>query len=134
MRVLLDTHTVLWAFRRTSQLAKRARALLDDLTTDVLISSVSPWEMSIKQALGKMPEAEPLLADWGSCLSRLRAVPLDITYRHGIMAGGLRWAHKDPFDRMLAAQAIAEAVPLVSADSVFDSLPDVRRWWDGPTS
>ena len=130
MRVLLDTHTVFWALRRPSQLSAGARHLLDDGATEVVVSAVTPWELSIKHASGKMPTAGPVLADWPACRDALRAEALTITDRHALVAGSLAGPHRDPFDRMLAAQALIEELPLVSADQVFDAIDGVRRLWD----
>jgi PIN domain nuclease of toxin-antitoxin system len=129
MRVLLDTHTVLWAMVQPSLLSPAVSTLLLDDSTEVLVSSAVAWELSIKYHAGKLPEAAALLAGFSTVLSSLSARELPISVAHAVLAGGLAWAHRDPFDRMLAAQAMAEAAVLVSRDAVFDNLPALRRVW-----
>jgi PIN domain nuclease of toxin-antitoxin system len=85
--------------------------------------------MSIKHAKGKLPEAGPLLSNYDASIRRLRAEFLPITHIHGLLAGEIRWSHRDPFDRMLAAQAMLENARLVSLDRVFDTLPGLQRLW-----
>ena len=132
MRVLLDTHAVLWALRSTRHIPSWLLDLLTDPVTGIVVSAVTPWELGLKHRLGKLPEAEPLVINWEACMARLRAEQLAITHGHGLIAASLEWLHRDPFDRMLAAQAVAEGLPLLSADQVFDSAPNVVRWWDAP--
>ena len=129
MKVLLDTHTVLWSMNEPSLLSDAARTLLLDNTTEVLISAVTPWELSIKHHNGKLPEAAPLLADFPLVITSLAAIFLPIGLSHTILSGRLQWTHRDPFDRMLAAQAMTEGATLVSRDKVFDTLPGLQRLW-----
>jgi PIN domain nuclease of toxin-antitoxin system len=129
MKLILDTHAVLWAMRESSRLGTQGMSLLNDPANEVLLSAVVPWEMSIKERLGKMPEATPLLMAWPHVSKALSAVPLPITDTQGILAGRLEWAHKDPFDRMLAAQALTSGAVLISIDSIFDRLPGLVRSW-----
>ena len=132
MRVLLDTHAVLWALRSAQRLPAWLIKLLETTATEVVISAVTPWELGLKYHLGKLPEAEPVVVNWEACLTRLQAESLPITHRYGLVAAGLDWPHRDPFDRVLAAQAMVEGLPLVSADRIFDTVPNVDRWWDAP--
>ncbi|MDR3067919.1 MAG: type II toxin-antitoxin system VapC family toxin [Cellulomonas sp.] len=129
MKLLVDTHVVLWAQRDSARLSPAARAVLAEPSNDVLLSAVVPWELSIKERTGKLSEATPLLAAWRQVTRALGAVPLPVTDDHALLAGRLDWSHKDPFDRMLAAQAVITGATLVSADQVFDTLPDVTRLW-----
>jgi PIN domain nuclease of toxin-antitoxin system len=103
--------------------------MLADLDTDLFLSPVVAWELSIKARSGKLPQALPLLADFGQVRLNLQGVALPIADEHALLAGSLDWPHKDPFDRMLAAQAILLGAPLLSADETFDSLPSVSRIW-----
>jgi len=130
VRVLIDTHVFLWASRSPRKLSPAVGRLLADQATEVAVSSVVPWELSIKWRLGKLPDAGPILDAWDECMTGLEADALPITHRHAVLAGRLDWPHADPFDRMLAAQAIEESLPLISADHAFATLPDVRVWWD----
>ena len=129
MKVLLDTHTVLWAMTQPALLSDSVRTVLLDDTTEVLVSSAVAWELSIKHHGGKLPEAGPLLADYPTVIAALVADVLPISPGHAILAGGLQWAHRDPFDRMLAAQSMTEGAILISRDEAFDTLPGVRRFW-----
>lgn len=131
MRVLADTHTLMWLVTEapTPRVPSAALGVLRDPVNDLLVSAITPWEMSIKFRLGKLPEAGPILSTWSTMIERLRATIVPLTDEHAILAGGLDWPHNDPFDRALAAQAMIEGAVLVSADAAFDGLPGVRRIW-----
>jgi len=129
MRVLLDTHVLLWALRDPDSLSPAATALLADPATELLVSAATAWEIATKHRIGKLPDAEPLLLGYEGHLSRLGARELPIASRHALAAGSLEWAHRDPFDRVIAAQSILEGVPLVSRDAAFVSLPSLRVLW-----
>lgn len=128
MRLLLDTHTLLWWLADDPALSAGARRLIGRSANNVLVSAVSAWEIGIKVRLGKLPGAEELAADFTGWLARERFEQLPISVEHGIRAGLLAGPHKDPFDRMLAAQSQAENLPVVSNDVVFDAY-GVRRLW-----
>jgi PIN domain nuclease of toxin-antitoxin system len=119
MRVLLDTHALLWAIFEPQRLSKRARLLLGDTQTTLLVSSVSAWEIATKYRIGKLAVGEKLVASYSHYLARLAADELPINSAHALVAGAFASAHRDPFDRMLAAQSQLEALPLVSCDSVL---------------
>jgi PIN domain nuclease of toxin-antitoxin system len=128
MRILLDTHALLWWLDGDPRLSKRARAAIADARTTCLVSAASAWEITTKARLGKLPGALEVAADVGGCVRSQQFTPLDITMDHAQRAGSLPGEHRDPFDRMLIAQAHAENVPLVSSDAVFDSYGVVRIW------
>lgn len=94
----------------------------------MLVSAASAWEITTKSRLGKLPGAQDVAADVVGCIAGQRFVPLDISVLHAQRAGGLAGEHRDPFDRMLIAQAQLEDVAIVSDDGVFD-LYQVRRIW-----
>lgn len=127
MRLLLDTHTLLWWVSAETSLSNRARAQIA-IAEDVLVSAASAWEMAIKAGLGRLPSAVDLLNDFEGELAKDGFRSLEITAAHGIRAGLLPGPHKDPFDRMLIAQAQAENLAIVSNDRVFDRY-GVRRVW-----
>ena len=129
MRLLLDTHAVLWAFNHPDRLSPRAHAAIEDRSNELVCSAVTPWEIATKHRSGRLPEARPVLEAYPEYLDRLGAHELPMTSRHGILAGRLEWGHRDPFDRMLAAQSILEALPLVTSDRVFATLPGVDVLW-----
>jgi PIN domain nuclease of toxin-antitoxin system len=128
VRLLLDTHTLLWWLDGDRRLSARGRRLIADKTTEVLVSAASAWEIAIKAAAGKLPGALDVAADISGCLESQGFRPLEITVVHAQRAGGLPPLHRDPFDRMLVAQALVEGLPLLSNDAVFDAYA-IRRIW-----
>ena len=128
MRLLLDTHAFLWWLDGDRRLSVRARHLIADEANAVLVSAASAWEITTKARLGKLPGAKDVAADVVGCIGSQSFVPLDITVLHAQRAGGLAGNHRDPFDRMLIAQAQLEDVAIISDDRVFDDY-GVRRIW-----
>jgi PIN domain nuclease of toxin-antitoxin system len=130
MRFLLDTHALAWAVGQPSSLSKKVLTLLEKPDSEIIVSPVSVWEMSIKHKLGKWPEVVPFMDEqlYETFLEKLGATELDIASRHTRLAGQFDTGHKDPFDRLLAAQAVIEGIALISKDDVMDSFPLVRIW------
>ena len=130
MRFLLDTHAFLWAVQDPSRLSQRVRAILEDPKGEPLVSSASVWEMSIKCKAGRWPDAVSFMDEqvYALSLDKLGAVELAITSRHGRVAGQFESDHKDPFDRVIAAQSFLEGIPLLSKDSSMDEFPISRIW------
>lgn len=128
MRLLLDTHTLLWWLTEDSSLPASARKLIAQKNNDILVSAASAWEIATKVRLGKLPMAIDLAHDFTAYLERERFESLAVSAEHGIRAGLLPGPHKDPFDRMLIAQALAENLAIVSNDVVFDGY-GVKRVW-----
>jgi len=129
LRLLLDTHTLLWWTTGDSSLPDRAQRRIAQSKEPVIISAVSAWEIAIKVNLGRLPEgATALLQDFEESLKQDGFQSMSITPDHGIRAGLLPGPHKDPFDRMLIAQAHAENLAIVSSDSVFDRYGVTRIW------
>jgi PIN domain nuclease of toxin-antitoxin system len=126
-RLLLDTHALLWWLTDDAALSHAAGAAIDDASNEVFVSAASAWEVTTKARLGKL-EAGPLARDFGLELRRQGFIPLPITVGHAQRAGSLPGPHRDPFDRMLIAQAQALDLVLVSNEAVFDSF-GVRRLW-----
>ncbi len=127
MIMLLDTNVLYWWLNDPSRLSAGAEAAIVDRSNSVVVSAVVPWELAIKTNLGKL-RAQTLLSIWDAKLADEGFSELLINSAHGIRAGLLRRHHRDPFDRMLAAQAQATGWPIVSADPVFESY-GVRRIW-----
>ena len=120
MKLLLDTHVFVWASTDDPQLGGDTRALIADASNVLLVSAASVWEMSIKAATGKWPDADEMLDSLDEAFEALGVEVLPIDIDHAVRAGRLDWAHRDPFDRMLAAQALCEGASLVTADRAFD--------------
>lgn len=131
-RLLLDTHAYVWAITAPARLGDDAATLIRDATNELYVSAASVWEMSIKHRGGKWPEVEPLLASHDRLIARLGAGSLDVSWQHARRAGGLRWGHRDPFDRMLVAQALSEDLTLVSRDEIMRQVPGLSVVWGGP--
>src|SRR3972149_2885128 len=111
MRVLLDTHVLLWWLFDDLGLSASARALIADPGNAVLVSSASAWEIAIKHRLGKLPEAKEAVENLPRLLREARIESLPITVEHALAAGALPGPHPDPFDRMLIAQSPIENLP-----------------------
>lgn len=126
--MLLDTHALLWAFTAPLRLPTRVRAVLDERSVTVLVSAISAYEVAFKHRLGKLDEADALLADFDRRIADQEFELLDVTHRHAITAGRLDPRHRDPFDHILIAQALVEGVELVSHEKLFDGF-GVRRLW-----
>ena len=129
MRLLLDTHALLWAITEQDRLSPAVRDRLLDRRNELVVSVATPWEIAIKYRMGKLPAGESIISAYPDALAELGAVELPMTSRHSITAGLLPWDHKDPFDRILAAQSIVEDLSLVTSDRVFEGLPGVRAIW-----
>ena len=128
MRVLLDTHTLLWWLDGDRHLSRRARNVIADDDNTVLVSAASAWEISTKVRLGKLPGAIEVAAELPAILRQQNFEPLPIAIVHALRAGNLPGPHRDPFDRILIAQAQDEDLALVSNERVFDAY-GVRRVW-----
>jgi PIN domain nuclease of toxin-antitoxin system len=109
-------------------LSARARRTIADETNIVLVSAASAWEITTKVRIGKLPGALDVAADIQGCIRRQLFESLDITVLHAQRAGHLPGTHRDPFDRMLAAQAQIEDLPIVSNDVVFEDYSVTRIW------
>ena len=128
MKLLLDTHTVLWAMLDSPSITRRASQAVRSLDNEAYVSVVSVWEAATKFRIGKLPLAAPLVSDPAAALARMNLGILPLQLEHAHLAGSMVSDHKDPFDRMLAAQALLEGLTLVSNDRVFDSMLVTRLW------
>lgn len=129
MKVLCDTHVLVWALLAPERLSPTVRDLLEDARVEVLVSPVTGFEVATKHRIGKLPGAALLVQDYRGHLERLAAESFPVRDEHALWAGSLPWSHQDPFDRLLAAQAMLEHVPLVTADQVFAGLPGLSTIW-----
>ncbi len=128
MRLLLDTHAFLWWLAGSPRLSRSARRAIEDEANDVLVSAASAWEITTKHRLGKLPEADQVALDISGTVASQRFEELPISVDDAGRAGRLPGPHRDPFDRVLAAQALARDLVVVSTDPVFDRYA-VRRLW-----
>ena len=128
MRVLLDTHALLWWVADSGRLSPRARRIVADEANGVLVSAASAWEIATKYRLGKLPGAEAVALDVAGTIGDQGFEPLPVGVRDAERAGRLPGPHRDPFDHMLAAQALARDLGVVSVDEALDGY-GVRRIW-----
>lgn len=129
MRLLLDTHAFLWAVQEPAMLSAKARDAVGDAGSQLFVSAVSGFEIANKWRLGKLPGYETVVETYTEIVERLGAEELPVTARHTVFAGRFQWQHRDPFDRLLAAQAACEGLTLVTVDTVFAELPWVETLW-----
>ena len=119
MDLLLDTHAFLWWIAGEAALSVPARIAIDDAGNTVFVSAASAWEIATKFRIGRLPGAATIVTDLASVLATQGFVSLPISFRHGQAAGALPGPHKDPFDRMLIAQAQVEKLVLLTADEAL---------------
>ncbi len=128
MKLLLDTHVLLWWFFDDPRLSEMARSHIKAAANDLFVSSASAWEISTKYRLGKLPEAAGAVERLQAIVQESRMEPLPITLPHALLAGRFSVPHRDPFDRMLAAQSQLEGLPLVTSDTTFTQF-DIELLW-----
>ena len=128
MRLLLDTHTIVWVMNDNRRLSRAARAAISLPSNPLFASAASIWEAATKFRLGKFPDAALLVDNPTRILAALEIEVISVSVEHARLGGLLPHSHKDPFDRMLAAQALLEGLALVSADTIFDDLAVARLW------
>ncbi len=128
MRLLLDTHAVLWWFSGHPALSPIARDAIERNAREVFVSAVSGLEVTTKYRIGKLPQAAVLASRFEDMVDHEGFQKLDVTLAHGLLAGRLAFDHKDPFDRLLIAQAQLDGLTLVSNETLFDRTGVVRLW------
>jgi PIN domain nuclease of toxin-antitoxin system len=128
LELLLDTHALIWWLAGDSRLPANARDTIDDRRGSVFVSAASAWEIATKVQIGKLPGAAAIAADILGVLLKEGFRPLAVTIEHGQRAGGLPGPLRDPFDRMLIAQAMLENLHLVSIERTFDAYGVLRLW------
>ena len=125
---LLDSHVLLWWWFDPDRLSVPVLALIADPQTPVLVSAATVWELSLKHHQGKLPELAQAIADLSGLLQADGFQPLPIALAHGLRAGAYSQPHRDPFDRMLAAQAELERLVLLTADQQLATFPCRTLW------
>jgi PIN domain nuclease of toxin-antitoxin system len=123
---LLDTHVLLWLLGEPDRIPADVLAALARRDNDLLTSSVSAMEVATKVRLGKLDNARHLVETWSARVREIDADELSLSAQHALLGGSMSWGHRDPFDRLLVAQALVENVVLVSTDSVMSSVPGLR--------
>ena len=122
MRLLLDTHAFLWWLDGDAKLSPAVKKLIEATTTEVIVSAATGWEIATKARIGKLPKALPIARRLPEVVAQQGFTSLAITIEHGQRAGWLPGPHRDPFDRMLAAQALTFDIPIATKDRMFESF------------
>ena len=128
MRLLLDTHALIWWLLGDTALSLAAQTAIADPANDVFVSAASAWEIATKHRIGRLPRAALLAADVAGFVAAQGFNELPISIRDGQIAGNLPRIHKDPFDRMLIAQAVTGDMTLVSNEALFGAYGVARLW------
>lgn len=128
MRLLLDTHALLWWQTDDARLSAAARTAIADASNEIFVSAASAWEIATKARLGKLDSVPEAATRHAELLSADGFVPLPIDLRHALRAGGYPQPNRDPFDRMLAAQSEIESLALVTLDPVFAAFGTRTVW------
>ena len=126
---LLDTHTILWVVRGSDKISTKVKKALNESTADIFISAVSAYEIMYKHYNGKLTGYEDIAENYSSVLAKLGAIELPITMEHAHYAGSVKWDHRDPFDRLLAAQAHINGLVLITDDLNIKALSWVNTLW-----
>lgn len=116
LTVLLDTNTLLWLVSAPEKISSSAREMLNEPSTEVMVSAASAWEIAIKTRLGRL-DGDSLLSAWSEVIADMTATDLPIDAGDAVLAGRLPWEHKDPFDRMLVAQAARRNLTIATSDT-----------------
>jgi len=129
VKYLLDTHTFLWAAQGNLKLSEKAKKVLSNKTAQKFVSAVSAYEIMYKHKLGKLPEYEYIAENYFDILCDFKATELPINMKHAHFAGKFEWTHRDPFDRLLAAQAATDKMTLITNDPAFQNLSWLTILW-----
>lgn len=129
VRYLLDTHVFLWLLGAPELVPERLRHELAQPDNELLVSAVSALEVATKVRLGKLDSARHLVVTWSSRVQDLHAQDLPVSTEHALLAGSLEWPHRDPFDRLLVAQALMENLTIVSSDKQIAAVTGLRVRW-----
>lgn len=128
MRLLLDTHVVLWLAVDSGCVTSKVREVVMD-ATERWVSAASCYELAQKVRAGRLPTAGPILDNWTQVLADFRSVELPLTGIQMTRAGRMDWSHRDPFDRILVAQAQLEGLTVATADRALHDHPEVATFW-----
>ena len=128
MRLLLDTHALIWWLAGDEALSRRAREAIGDEVNSIAVSAASALEVATKFRIGKLPDAALLAQNFEAIIADQGFAELAITVHHALLAGEMNIAHKDPFDRLLIAQSQSEDMVLISNEALFDGFAVKRLW------
>lgn len=128
MQLLPDTHTFVWFLANDPQLSTTASQLICDLTNQIFVSAASGWEITTKVRTGRWPAVDPLARTFRATIASQGFLELAITVEHACLSGSMAGAHRDPFDRMLAAQSKTENMSVISIDNRLDQFAIKRLW------
>jgi PIN domain nuclease of toxin-antitoxin system len=128
MRFLLDTHALLWWLTDDPKLSPRAKETIADEANEILVSAASAWEIATKYRLGKLGLAADAVSRFGELIAADGFEHLPVTYLHALKAAGYALEHRDPFDRMLAAQSALESAALITCDAAFEAFGTDVHW------
>ncbi len=131
MSYILDTHILLWWLFNDPKLNNDCRDIIRNPDSHIFVSSASAWEIATKYRIGKLPEAKQLVEEYSQILHQAKFIELAITAAHALRAGSLPIPHRDPFDRMIMAQAELEILPVITYDEAFQTgliqvIPSVK--------
>jgi PIN domain nuclease of toxin-antitoxin system len=128
MRLLLDTHTFIWYVTDNPRLSAHVKLLIEDENNEKLVSIASIWEMAIKHSIGRLNFSLPFMEFVGQQLTVSNIGLLEINLQHIEVVASLPLHHRDPFDRLIIAQSMAEQIPILSVDAIFDAYAIARVW------
>ncbi len=128
MKYLIDTHTFLWYGGNDKKLSQKSKELIENPQNQIFISIASLWEIAIKNSIGKLDISIPY-KEIITEIDKSDFVILPITFADTIVVNQLQWKHKDPFDRIIIAQSIANQIPIISYDITFDEYDKIQRIW-----
>ena len=128
MKLLLDTRALVWWMTDDARLSPRARGLVTDPENRVYLSAASAWEIATKQRLGRLLAGLSIFRSLETWLSEAQIEPLPIRFDHAVVAGSYEMKHRDPFDRIIAAQSDLEQMPVVTIDRAFREFPVETLW------
>lgn len=128
MRLFLDTHAFIWYTTDSSRLTATGRSLIDNGENDILLSTASVWEMAIKHSIGRLTFSMPFMELIKQQIAVNRIDLLEITFDHIQVVASLLLHHRDPFDRLIIAQSMAQQIPILSVDAIFDASAIARLW------
>ena len=128
MKILLDTHALLWWWGESEKISRRVLSLVKDPANAIVVSAASAWEISTKHRIGKLPVGARIVQEWNNRIRNDSFTELPINSVHALRAGTIPSDHCDPFDRMIAAQSILEKLPVASIDQAISDLGAERIW------